>query len=82
MRGRLTLCRCAVHAWIALERFLNTEAVLRCAARRRLIAGLLFAAHVRPVVQNRLGNEPQLLRVLKFGIVARKAACRAFGSRQ
>lgn len=29
-----------------------------------------------------LDIEPQLLRVLKFGIVARKGRCRAFGSRQ
>jgi hypothetical protein len=45
-----------------------------------LMAGL-FAAHVRPVVQGRLDNEPQLF-VLKFGIGARKAPSRAFVSRQ
>jgi len=38
-------CRCALHACIALERFLNTEAVPRCAARRRLIAGLPYLQH-------------------------------------
>ena len=34
-----------MHASIALEPFLNAEAVLRCAARRRLIAGLPYLQH-------------------------------------
>ena len=49
----------------------------------RMIAGLLYLPHtldlwfwVDPITNRKL------LRVLKLGIVARKAPCRAFGSRQ
>ena len=38
--------------------------------------------HLLSVWFHRFDHEPQLLRVLKFGDVARGAPCRAFGSRQ
>ena len=50
---------------------------------RRLIAGLLYLEHTLDLwfwgdpITNR-----NLLRVLKFGIVARKAPCRVFGTHQ
>lgn len=71
----LSMCRARLHRIRALPQYLSSAAVRRTSPPDRGPA--VFAAPVLPVVQGRLDDEAQLLRVLKFATVARKGPRRA-----